>query len=114
MLCNARKSSCSDERLRGVRPTTDRGQTWETFLKNHTDDIWACDFLQLYDIWFRPIFAFFIVKHGSREVVHFNVTRSPGDEWVAQQWREATPFATTTPSSGVNSQRWPTAPIVTS
>jgi putative transposase len=78
--------------VRGVRPTTDRGQTWETFLKNHTDDIWACDFLQLYDVWFRPIFAFFIVKHGSREVVHFNVTRSPGDEWVAQQLREATPW----------------------
>jgi putative transposase len=25
-------------------------------------------------------------------VVHFNVTRSPGDEWVGQQMREATPF----------------------
>ena len=61
-------------------------------MKNHTDDIWACDFLQLYDVWFRPIFAFFIVKHGSREVVHFNVTRSPSDEWVAQQLREATPW----------------------
>ena len=41
---------------------------------------------------FRPIFAFFIVKHESREVVHFNVTRSPSDEWVAQQLREATPY----------------------
>ena len=30
-------------------------------LKNHTNDIWACDFLQLYDALFRPIFAFFIV-----------------------------------------------------
>jgi len=76
--------------VRGARPTTDRGQTWETFLKNHTDDIWGCDFLQLYDAWFRPLYAFFIVKHGSREVVHFNVTRSPSDEWVAQQLREAT------------------------
>ena len=48
--------------------------------------------MQLYDVMFRPIFAFFIVKHGSREVVHFNVTRSPRDEWVAQQLREATPY----------------------
>jgi len=76
--------------VRGARPTTDRGQTWKTFLENHTDDIWACDFLQLYDAWLRPIYAFFIVEHGSREVVHFNVTRSPSDEWVAQQLREAT------------------------
>ena len=26
------------------------GQTWKTFLKNHST--WACDFLQLYDVWF--------------------------------------------------------------
>ena len=60
--------------IRRVRsPGGPRGQTWMTFLKNHADDIWACDFLQLYDLASRPIFAFFIVKHGSREVVHFNV-----------------------------------------
>jgi len=75
-----------------VRPPGNRGRTWETFIRNHTDDIWACDFLQLYDVWFRPIFAFFVVKHGCREVVHVNVTRSPSDEWAAQQLREATPW----------------------
>ena len=78
--------------IRRVRsPGGPRGQTWMTFLKNHADDIWACDFLQLYDLAFRPIFAFFIVKHGSQEVVHFNVTRAPTDARVAQQLREATP-----------------------
>ena len=45
--------------IRHVRPPGKRGQTWDTFLKNHTNDIWACDFLQLYDAAFRPIFAFF-------------------------------------------------------
>ena len=75
-----------------VRPRGGSGQTWETFVRNHTNEIWACDFLQLYDAWFRPIYAFFIVKHGSREVVHFNVTRSPSDAWAAQQLREATPW----------------------
>ena len=44
---------------------------------NHASDTWACDFLQRYDTWFRPIFAFFIVNQGTREVMHFNVTRSP-------------------------------------
>jgi len=68
------------------------GQTWSTFLANHASEIWACDFLQLYDVLFRPLFALFFVKHSNREVVHLNVTRSPTDAWAAQQLREATPF----------------------
>jgi hypothetical protein len=31
------------------------GQSWSTFLHNHMRHIWACDFLQTHDIWFRPI-----------------------------------------------------------
>jgi putative transposase len=50
------------------------------------------DFLQLYDIWFRPIFAFFIIDLGARKVVHVGVTRNPSTTWVAQQLRNATPF----------------------
>ena len=40
------------------------GQRWATFLENHGRDIWSCDFIQTYDIWFRPIFAFFIINVG--------------------------------------------------
>ena len=40
--------------MRTGRPRGDRGQTWGAFLRNHAADIWACDFLQLYDAWFRP------------------------------------------------------------
>ena len=65
--------------------------TWGTFLNNHSREIWACNFLQLHDALFRPLFAFFFVVHGTREVVHFNVTRRPADAWAAQQLREATP-----------------------
>ena len=37
--------------MRAVRPPAlPRGQKWHTFLQNHT--VWACDFLQTYDIWF--------------------------------------------------------------
>jgi putative transposase len=75
--------------LRGPRPW---GQSWSTFLGNHLNQSWACDFLQLYDIWFRPIFAFFIIELGSRRVVHVAVTRHPSTTWVAQQLRNATPF----------------------
>ena len=62
--------------MKRARPPRRRSQTWKAFLKNHGDDIWACDFLQLHDVLFRPIFAFFIVKHGTREVVHVGVTQS--------------------------------------
>ena len=44
------------------------------------------------DLWFRPLHLFFIVELASRRIVHFGVTRSPSDAWVAQQLREATPF----------------------
>ena len=32
-------------------------QTWATFLHNHASEIWACDFLQTYDIFFRTVFV---------------------------------------------------------
>jgi putative transposase len=78
--------------LRQARPPRPTGQTWGTFLRNHAREIWACDFLQVTDLLFRPLFAFFIVELGSRRVVHVGVTRHPTDEWVAQQLREATPY----------------------
>jgi putative transposase len=76
-------------RLREPRPW---GQSWSTFLRNHMHQTWACDFLQLYDIWFQPIFAFFIIELGSRRVVHVGVTRNPSRTWVAQHLRNATPL----------------------
>ena len=67
-------------------------QNWATFLRNHASQIWACDFLQTYDIFFRTVFVFVVIELGSRRVVHFGVTRHPTDTWIAQQLREATPF----------------------
>jgi putative transposase len=51
--------------------------------------------LQVTDLFFRPLFAFFIIELKSRRVIHVNVTRSPTDPWVAQQLREATPYGQT-------------------
>ncbi len=80
------------EYIRSVRPSKPSSPTWATFLKMHTQDIWACDFLPVIDLWFRSVYLFFIVDLASRRVVHFGVTRCPTDAWVAQQLREATPF----------------------
>jgi putative transposase len=75
-----------------VRSPLSTKQTWATFLRNHAKDIWAVDVLQTYDFFFRAIFVFVVIELGSRRLVHFGVTRSPNDAWVAQQLREATPF----------------------
>jgi transposase InsO family protein len=54
-----------------------RGQTWATFLRAHAAGIWACDFLPVTDLLFRPLFAFFVVELATRRVVHVGVTRHP-------------------------------------
>jgi putative transposase len=51
--------------IRQVRPTPPPRkprQTWGSFLKNHASEIWACDFLQTYDLWFRTLFVCFIIE----------------------------------------------------
>lgn len=78
--------------LREVRPPRRTGQPWATFLRNHAPAVWACDFLPVTDLLFRPLYAFFVIALETRRVVHVGVTRHPTDAWVAQQLREATPF----------------------
>src|SRR5215472_17940367 len=56
--------------MRAVRPTRLGGQTWKTFLHNHAKDIWACDFLQVTDLFFRSLVAFFTTLLHSRRVIH--------------------------------------------
>jgi len=73
-------------------PPEHHGQSWATFLANHAAEIWACDFVQTYDLFFRTVFLFFIIDHSSRQALQVGVTRAPTDAWVAQQVREATPF----------------------
>jgi len=80
--------------LRRARPPRPAGQSRRAFLRNHAGETWACDFLQLTDLLFRPVFALYIVELGTRRVVHVGVTRSPTGPWTAQQLREATPEGT--------------------
>jgi hypothetical protein len=41
----------------------------------------------------RLLYCFFVIEHGRRRVLHFNVTRHPTADWVVQQLREAFPEA---------------------
>jgi len=74
---------------RAPRP---RGQTWATCVRNHAQEVWACDFLPVTDLLFRPLCAFFVIALATRRVIHVGATRHPTDAGVAQQLREATPF----------------------
>src|SRR6266567_3279495 len=78
--------------MRAVRTSRPRGQTWRTFIHTHAQQIWACDFLPVTDLFFRSLFAFFLIELHSRRVIHVGVTRSPTDAWTAQQLREATAY----------------------
>ncbi|MEM9954982.1 MAG: integrase core domain-containing protein [Chloroflexota bacterium] len=71
--------------MRSVREPRPSGQNWLTFMQNHGRDIWACDFLQTYDVFFRMIFIFVIIELGSRRVVYIGITRHPNDIWVSRQ-----------------------------
>jgi transposase InsO family protein len=66
------------------------GQRWATFLKNHAERMWVCDFIQTHDLLFRQVYAFFLVHLASRRVVHVAATRHPTQAWTAQQLRNAT------------------------
>src|SRR5207248_152506 len=38
--------------MKHVQRKRPRGQTWKTFLRNHAAEVWACDFLQVTDLFF--------------------------------------------------------------
>ena len=79
---------------RGRHRPSSSHQTWMTFLQNHAPGIWACDFLPVTTLFFSVVYVYFVIELQSRRIVHFGVTASPTDPWVAQQLREATGFGT--------------------
>lgn len=58
---------------------------WREFLAQHAKDIWACDFLTVRTLTFQTLYAFFLIHHATREIVHIRVTRHPTSAWVGQQ-----------------------------
>jgi transposase InsO family protein len=64
---------------------------WAAFLKNHKEAIAAMDFFTVPTLTFRLLCCFFVIEHGRRKILHFNVTEHPTGEWICQQLREAFP-----------------------
>jgi putative transposase len=72
------------------RPRGD--QRWATFLRNHAKAIIACDFFVAVTVTFQLLYVFVLIHHGSRRLVHFNVTAHPTAAWTLQQMRDAVGF----------------------
>ena len=79
--------------LRRVERRGDPAKRWLAFLRNHREVIVAFDFFTVPTVTFRLLYCFFVVEHGRRRILHFNVTRHPCAAWVVQQLREAFPEA---------------------
>jgi len=68
-----------------------QSQRWATFVRNHAHAIVACDFCVAVTATFRILYVFVVIEHGSRRLVHVNVTAHPTAQWTLQQLREAIP-----------------------
>jgi len=65
---------------------------WLAFLRNHREAIAAMDFFTVPTITFDFLYCFFVISHGRRRILHFNVTKHPTSLWIVQLLREAFPF----------------------
>ena len=66
-----------------------RGQKWSTFIRNHLDQTWACDWFTIVTLRFKVLYAFVILDLGRREVVRLGVTPAPSAQYAAQSFVEA-------------------------
>jgi putative transposase len=77
-------------------PGSPRGdQRWATFLRNHAKAIIACDFFVTVTATFRPLYVFVLIQHGSRRLLHLNVTAHPTAAWTLTSY--GTQLASRTP-----------------
>ncbi len=77
---------------RPVEP--DKVKRWIAFLRNHKDAIAAMDFFTVPTVFFQVLYVLFVIDHGRRRVLHFNLTPNPTSAWVIQQLRESFPYDT--------------------
>jgi transposase InsO family protein len=62
-------------------------------LAHHREVIVAFDSFTVPTATFQLLYCFFVLEHGRRRILHFNVTEHPTAERVVQQLREAFPEA---------------------
>jgi putative transposase len=77
--------------LRRSSPIDQARKLWATFLRNHREVITAMDFFTAPTITFRILYCFFVIEHGRRKILNFNVTEHPTSFWITQQLRKGFP-----------------------
>jgi hypothetical protein len=76
------------------RPSPRPSPTWRAFLATHARDLVAVDFFLVPTLTYRLLFAFVVLRHDRRELLHLNVTDHPTAVWTARQIVEAFPNET--------------------
>src|SRR5262249_51065302 len=71
-----------------INPQKAPSQRWMTFVRNHSSAIIAADFFVVVTATFRLVYVLVIMKIGTREILHLNVTQHPTAAWTLQQFRE--------------------------
>lgn len=71
------------------RPIGPPSPTWRAFLRNHADEILACDFFTIPTASFKTITGFVVMELGRRRILSIGTTRSPSAFWAASLLRRA-------------------------
>lgn len=79
--------------LQRIHRRGDPAKRWLALLNNHREMIVAFDFFTVPTVTFKLLYCFFVIEHGRRRILHFNVTLHSSSGWIVQQLREAFPDA---------------------
>jgi putative transposase len=77
-----------------VRHRHPPSQAWRTFLANHVGGLASIDLFIVPTATYGVLYAFIVLRHERRRVVHFDVTSHPTSAWLGQQLVEAFPWET--------------------
>jgi hypothetical protein len=90
------QSTVAKYMVKGRRPPS---QSWKTFLRNHADRIASINFFVIPAFVvpaaaFKLLYAFVVLRHDRRRLVHVAVTTGRTADWIARQISEAFPWET--------------------
>ena len=74
-----------------MRSSPPARKLWAAFLRNYREALSAPDFFTVPTLKFCALFSFFVIQHGRRKILHFNVTDHPAGHLIVEQSREAFP-----------------------
>ena len=76
-------------RQHGLTPKRRRGGglSWLQFLRHYGQFIWASDFCTVITATLRTYYLVFFLEIGTRRILHWNVSTSPEEVWISQQFR---------------------------